>query len=107
MNLLFVILQVLLLIVSLPLLATSLRTSRSRRTRHSGYMAMATLLALLAIIVSLLSLASSADDPFFDHALAFTPPAFTIGLCVWVVWRALGVASQQTSRHRRGVSRAS
>ena len=94
MNNVIVVFQVLLLVAALPVLAMSLTTSRSRRARHSNFMAISILLVLLAVILALVSVAISADDRRFDYALAFIPPAFTFGVCAWVIWRALGAAQR-------------
>ncbi len=93
--------QILLLIAALPLLASSLRTSRSRRGRHSSFMALATVLALFAVIGMLLGVALSADDIHFDHAMVFTPPVFTLAMCGWVLWRAISAANRRRDERRQ------
>lgn len=94
MDTLLIGLQLLLLMAALPLLATSLRTSRARRSRHAGFLAIALLLSMLSLIGALLSVANAIEDARVDHAMLFTPPAFTIALCAWVVWRALSSAER-------------
>lgn len=94
MDTVLIALQLLLLLIALPLLATSLRTSRARRSRHSGFLAIAVLLLILALIGTLLAVAHALESVQMDYALLFTPPAFTVLLCFWVVWRAMSAPNR-------------
>lgn len=95
MDLFLIGVQVLLLMAALPLLATSLRTSRSHVSRHTGFMVAAMLLVVLALIAALTSLGVASEAYDFDYALAFTPPAFTFVLCLWVIWRAVAATRRR------------
>ncbi|MEP7280696.1 MAG: hypothetical protein ABI696_01855 [Rubrivivax sp.] len=101
MHIVFVTLQLVLLVVALPLLFVSVRTSRGHRTSHAGFTAVAALLALLAGVAMMLSLSAFAGDEPMDPALVLVPPIMTIIGCAWVIRR--GVASQSgaaAARHR-------
>jgi hypothetical protein len=100
MNTSLVSLQLGLLVLGLPLLATSVRTTRLNRTRHQACMALAALLALLVSVLAMLSLADLGGAADSDLVLSFVPPAITLLMCGVVLRRGLQVDSVRVRRRR-------
>lgn len=90
MSVLLAILQVLLLLPTVPLLMLSHRTPRARRSRHGQYMAAASLLAIgagLGAIVSVALLLGGEDHG--DALLCFGAPLLTLAASAHVIHRGL------------------
>lgn len=100
METLLVTLQFIVLAATLPLLVSSLGTSRGRSSRHMGLLTLASLLAIVAVLLAMFSLGDLAGGADADLALSFAPPLATVLLCCIVVWRAMGA----DRRNRRPMS---